>query len=121
MIVVSDEKRLVSSYFSGYFSNNGNPSGGYRGSARTGPPPVQQNHGNNYGGENMSHPPAQQAYYDQGPTQMASQQIQMYHQSLPNIYQQMGQMPHPMNPPQTYGDLYYGPNYQVQMRMPNRS
>ena len=121
MLVVFVKKKPQSFYFSGNFGNNGNPSSGYRGSARSGPPPSQQNYGNNYGGDNMVHPPAQQAYYGQGPTQMAPQQTQIYHQSVPNAYQQLGQMPHPINPSQTFDNRGYDENYQVQVPIPNRS
>lgn len=69
----------------------------------------------------MGHPPAQQTYYGQGAAQMAPHQAQIYHQSMPNAYQQMGQIPPSMNPAQSFDDRGYDPNYQASMQMPNRS
>ncbi|CAF0772679.1 unnamed protein product [Rotaria sordida] len=102
--------------------NYGNMSGGYRGSVNIGPPPPQQNYGNNYGGGNTLHhpPPPQQAYYGQ-PPQMAPQQTQMYHQPMSNAYQQMGQIPRPMNPSQPLDTRGYGQPLQHQIQMQNRS
>jgi hypothetical protein len=99
-------------------------SGGYRGPVNTGPPPPQQNYGNNYGGGgNAIHPPpSQQSYYAQAPPpQMAPQQTQMYHQPIPNAYQQMGQIPRPMNPSQALDTRGYGQPPQHQMSIQNRS
>jgi hypothetical protein len=107
-------------YFSGNYSNNGNISGGYRG-----PPSSQQNYGNNYNsGTNLHpHPPPQQSYYGQQQIPPQQQQQQMYHQPMPNAYQQMGQIPRPMNTPQPLDNRGYGqpPPSQHQMPIQNRS
>jgi hypothetical protein len=113
------QEQIFPSFSSGNFGNNGNPSGGYRGSAHSGP---QQTYGNNYSGDNLAHPPAQQTYYSQGPGQMPAHQAQIYPQSMPNTFQQMGQqIPHPMNPPQSFDNHGYDQNYQASVPMPNRS
>ncbi len=100
-------------YFSGNTSNNGNSSGGYRGAS-----PSQQNYGNNYSGGNAlnshSHPPSQQPYYGQPPQQM-------YHQPMSNAYQQIGQIPRPMNTPQPLDARGYGQPSQNQMPIQNRT
>lgn len=69
----------------------------------------------------MAHPPGQQTFYGQGAAPMAPHQAQIYHQSMPNAYQQMGTMAHPMNPPQTFENRGYDPNYQASIPMANRS
>jgi len=94
-------------------------SSGYRGPVNTGPPPPQQNYVNNFGGGNALHPPpSQQSYYGQPtpPPQMAPQQTQMYHQPLSNAYQQMGQIPRPMNTPQPLDTRSYGQPMPIQNR-----
>ncbi|CAF3354772.1 unnamed protein product [Rotaria sp. Silwood1] len=109
----------------GNYGNNGNISGGYRGSVNVGPPPPQQNYGNNYGGGNTLHhphpPPPQQSYYGQPPPQMTPQQTQMYHQPMSNAYQQMGQIPRSMTPSQSIDTRGYGQPLQHQIQMQNRS
>jgi hypothetical protein len=90
-------------------------SGGYRAPMNAGPLPPQQNYGNNYGGGNaLHHPSAQQQYYGQPPPQI-------YHQPMPNSYQQMGQIPRQMNPPQPLDTRGYVQPPQQQMPMQNRS
>ena len=92
--------------------------GGYRAPVNAGQPPPQQNYGNNYAGGNAAHaPPPQQPYYGQA----TPQQTQIYHQSMPNTYQQLGQVPRPMNPPQPLDTRGYGQPPQHQMPMQNRS
>lgn len=94
--------------------------GGYRAPVNTGPLPSQQNYGNNYSGGNAIHPPpSQQSFYGQPPSQIAPQPTQIYHPSMANTYQQMGQIPRPMNPPQPLDTLGYG--QPQQMPMQNRS
>lgn len=98
--------------------------GGYRAPVNVGPPPPQQNYGNNYGGGNAlhhhhHHPPPQQSYY--GQPQITPQQTQIYHQPIPNAYQQMGAIPRPMNPPQPLDARSYGQPLQHQIPMQNRS
>ncbi|CAF2899435.1 unnamed protein product [Rotaria sp. Silwood2] len=109
----------------GNYGNNGNMSGGYRGSVNVGQPHPQQSYGNNYGGGNtLHHPhphPSQQSYYGQPPPQMAPQQTQIYHQPMSNAYQQIGQMPRPMNPPQPLDTRGYGQPIQHQIQIQNRS
>lgn len=110
-------------YFSGNYGNSGNISGDYRGPVNTGPPSSQQNYGNNYSGSNTlhSHPPPQQPYYGQ-PPQIPPPQQQMYHQPMANTYQQMGQIPRPMNTPQPLDNRGYGqPQQQQQIPIQNRS
>ncbi|CAF1166690.1 unnamed protein product [Adineta ricciae] len=95
--------------------NNSGGNGGYRAANNAGPAHSQQNYGNNYGGNNTYHGPSpQQPYYGQ----TAPQQTQMYHQPMSNAYQQMGQLPRPMNPPQALDSRGYG---QHQLPMQNRS
>jgi hypothetical protein len=116
------KKETFYSLFSGGFGNNGNMSGGYRAPVNAGPPPPQQNYGHNYGGDNAGHPPpSQQTYYGQPATPVPPQQTQIYHQSIPNAYQQMGQIPRPMNPPQPIDNRGYGQTAQHRMPMQNRS
>lgn len=98
---------------------------GYRGSMNAVPPHPQQNYGSNYGGGNTlhhHHPHTQQSYYGQPPPhQMPPQPTQIYHQPLSNAYQQMSQIPRPMNPPQPVDTRGYGQTLQHQMQMQNRS
>jgi hypothetical protein len=94
--------------------------GGYRGSVNAGQPPLQQNYGNNYGGNNAAHAPSiQQTYY--GQPQTAPQQTQIYHQSVPNAYQQMAPIPRPINPPQPLDTRGYVQPPQHQVPGQNRS
>ncbi|UJR23740.1 hypothetical protein I4U23_026717 [Adineta vaga] len=95
--------------------NNGNNTGNYRGQVNTGPPPSQQNYGNTL----HSHPPPaqQQQYYGQ----VMPPQQQLYHQPISNSYQQMGQIPRPMNPTQSLDTRAYGPPPQQQIPIQNRS
>ncbi len=96
--------------------------GGYRGSVNAGPPPPQQNYGNNYSGGSALHPhPSQQSYYGQPAPPMAPQPTQIYHQSISNAYQQMGQMARPMNPPQPLDTRVYVQPPQHQISIQNRS
>ncbi len=91
-------------------------SGGYRAPANSGQTSSQQNYGNNYSGGNALHPhpppPPQQPYYGQPPSQMS------YHQPISNNYQQMGQIPRPLNPSQSLDTRGY---VQPQISMQNRS
>lgn len=110
-------------YFSGNYNNNGNTSGGgsgYRGPVNTGPPPSQQNYGNNYSDGNAlhphSHPPSQQPFYGQ-PQIPPQQQQQMYHQPMSNTFQPMGQIPRTMNTSQPLDNR----GYVQPMPMQNRS
>ncbi len=100
-------------------------SGGYRGPINPGPPPTQQNYGNNYSGGNApyphSHPPPQQPYYGQPPPPPPPQQP-IYHQPMSNAYQQIGHIPRPMNasqPLDTRGYVQPPPQHQIPMQ--NRS
>ncbi|CAF3560722.1 unnamed protein product [Adineta steineri] len=104
----------------GNYGNNGNMSGGgYRGSANAGQPNPQQNYSNNYAGGNALHPPASQPPYY---SQTTPQQTQIYHQSMPNAaYQQVGQIPRPLNPPQPLDTQGYGQPPQHPIPMQNRS
>jgi len=97
-------------------------SAGYRGPVNTGPPSSQQNYGNNYSGGSTlpSHPAPQQPYYGQ-PPQMPPQQQQIYHQPMSNTYQQMGQIPRPLNTPQSLDTRGYGQPPQPQIPIQNRS
>ena len=52
---------------------------------------------------------------------MVPQHTQMYHQPISNVYQQMGQMPRPMNLPQQLDTRDYGQSLQHQISMQNRS
>ena len=98
--------------------NNSGGNGGYRPANNTGSAPSQQNYGNSYGGNNTYHgPSSQQPYYGQ----TAPQQTQMYHQPMSNTYQQMGQVPRPMNPPQALDSRGYGQHPQHQLSTQNRS
>ncbi len=117
------KKKICYSLFSGGIGNNGNTSGGYRGSANTVPPAPQQTYSNSYGGDAIAHPPVplQPPYYGQPGTQVAPQPTQIYHQSIPNAYQQMGQMPRPVNPSQQLDNRGYGQTPQHRMPMQNRS
>ncbi|CAM4791624.1 unnamed protein product [Rotaria magnacalcarata] len=106
----------------GNYSNNGNTTGGYQASANVGPPSSQQNYGNNYsaGGNNIhSHPPSQQTYYGQTPQIQPQQQI--YPQSVPNNYQQMGQGPRQMTASPSVDNRSYNQSSQHQTQVQNRS
>ncbi|CAF2084346.1 unnamed protein product [Rotaria magnacalcarata] len=109
----------------GNYGNNGSMAGGYGGSMNVGPPPPQQNYSNNFGAGNTLHHhhhpslPPQQSYY--GQPQMAPQPTQIYHQPMSNSYQQIGQIPRPMNPPQPLDTRGYGQPLQHQIQLPNRS
>lgn len=89
------------------------------GAAYRGPAPVHQNFGNNYAAGNntgLHHapPPQPQPFYGQPPSQI-------YHQAMPNAYQQMGQMPRAINPMQPLDTRAFVPTPQHAMPMQNRS
>ena len=108
---------------SGNYGHKSNITSDYRGSINAGTPSLQQNYGNSYGGGNTFHapPPPQPPYYGQPPPQMAPQHSQMYHQPISNVYQQMGQIPRPLNLPQQLDTRDYGQSLHHQMSMQNRS
>ncbi|CAF1032213.1 unnamed protein product [Adineta steineri] len=98
----------------GNYGNNSNTTSGYRGPSNTGgSQSSQQNYGNNI----RSHAPSQ-PYYGQ----MPAQPQQIYHQPVPNNFQQMGQVPRSINSPQPLDNRNYGqPPQQQPVSIQNRS